>query len=129
MRSKAILKEAKKNYDENLARAREVSDLATELNHNYEKTRTFTSDDGKRLERVEKLTKRIRNEAGGSESEANADMKDISPKTEDTVKHMAELAEDLCKLVEKTPRNVISASVIDQANRLILVTQHLRSSR
>src|SRR4051812_34476569 len=43
MRSKAILKEAKKNYDENLARAREVSELATQLNDVFEKKRSFSS--------------------------------------------------------------------------------------
>lgn len=131
MRSKAILKEAKKNYDENLARAKEVSDLAAQLNEGYEKKRAFSSDDAKRLERLEKLTKRIRNEAGGSGSGSDdaADLKDISAKTEETVKRLAEVAEELHQLVEKTPRNVISAAVIDQANRLLVITQHLRSTR
>ncbi|HJZ78869.1 MAG TPA: hypothetical protein VKD91_00945 [Pyrinomonadaceae bacterium] len=128
-RAKMILKDEKKKYDENLARAREVSEIACQLNESYVAKRTFSNDDGKRLERLEKLTKRIRNEAGGSESEADDESKDISPKTEETVKHLAEVAEELNKLVEKTPRNVISAAVIDQANRLILITQHLRANR
>jgi hypothetical protein len=47
----------------------------------------------------------------------------------ETIKHLAEMAEELRKMVEKTPRQVISATVIDQANRVVLVTQHLRSIR
>jgi hypothetical protein len=129
MHSKAILKEEKKRYEENLGRAREVSELAAQLSTNYESQKSLNSDDSKRLERLEKLTKRIRNEAGGSDSESDADLKDICGTMVDTLKHLAEMAEELHKLVDKTPRNVISAAVIDQANRVIGVTQHLRSSR
>jgi hypothetical protein len=129
IRSKALLKEEKKRYDENLARAREVSDLACQLSDAYISRKSFTADDAKKLERLEKLTKRIRNEAGGSDSETDPESKDISPRTEETIKHMAEVAEELNKLVEKTPRNVISAAVIDQANRLIVIAQHLRTNR
>ena len=124
-----VLKEEKKKYDENLARAKEVSDLALQLCHGYEARKSFNAEDSKKLERLEKLTKRIRNEAGGSESEPDDETKDISARMEETLKHLAEVAEELNKLVEKTPRNVISAAVIDQANRLIVITQHLRSNR
>ena len=129
MRSKLIIKEEKKRYEENLGRAREVSELATQLSNNYESKKSFNPEDSKRMERLEKLTKRIRNEAGGSDSEPDPDLKDICVTTLDTVKHLAEMAEELHKMVDKTPRNVISAAVIDQANRVIGVTQHLRFSR
>ena len=129
MRSKLVLKEEKKRYEENLGRAREVSDLATQLSESYESNKAFNSQDSKKLERLEKLTRRIRNEAGGSEPESATDLKDICNTMIDTVKHLAELTEELHKLVDKTPRNVVSAAVIDQANRVIVVTQHLRSTR
>ena len=45
---------------------------------------------------------------------------------ESAVKRIAELADDLRKQVEKTPRHVISASVIDQANKLLGLIQHVR---
>ena len=75
----------------------------------------------------EKLTRKIRNEAGGSETDA--DVKDIPTAMESAVKWTAELADDLKKLVEKTPRHVVSASVIDQANKLLGLIQHLRYGR
>lgn len=129
MRTKMVLKEEKKKYEENLGRAREVSELAAQLSESYESRKSFNSDDNKRLERLEKLTKRIRNEAGGSDSDADADLKDICGTMIETIKHLAEMAEELHKMVDKTPRNVISAAVIDQANRVLGITQHLRSSR
>jgi flagellar biosynthesis/type III secretory pathway protein FliH len=127
MRARLILKAEKKQYDENVARAREAAQLATQLVETYEAKKAFGSDDGKKLERLEKLTKRIRNEAGGSDTEP--DVKDIPAAMEAAVKRVAELMNDLRKLVEDTPRHVISASVIDQANKLLGLIQHVRDAR
>lgn len=123
-RAKLILKEEKKRYDEHLGRAREVSQLAAQLSESYKAKQAFDAEDNKRLERLEKLTKRIRNEAGGSE--ADLDVKKAPPDMPSAVKRVTELAEDLRKLVEKTPRHVISAAVIDQANELIGIIQYVR---
>ncbi len=125
MRARLILKAEKKEYDENVARAREVSDLATQLLTTYESNKIFESEDGKKLERLEKLTKRIRNEAGGSDSDP--DNKDLPAAMNSAMNQLVDLADDLRKLVEKTPRHVVSAAVIDQANKLIGLTQHVRA--
>lgn len=121
------LKAEKKSYDENLARAREAAEIATQLVDTYEAKKALGSDDAKKWERLEKLTKRIRNEAGGSETDPDA--KDIPSAIESAVKLVAEMAEDLRKLVERTPRHVVSASVIDQANKLLGLIQHVRENR
>jgi hypothetical protein len=125
MRAKLAIKADKKDYEENLARAREVSDLATQIMQSYQTSKAVTSEDNKKLDRLEKLTKRIRNEAGGSESDAEA--KDLPRQMDDAVKCIADLAGELKKLVEKTPRHVVSAAVIDQANKLLGVVQYIRS--
>ena len=125
MRARMILKEEKKRYDEHLERAREVSQLAAQLSETYKAKQAFGSEDGKKLERLEKLTRRIRNEAGGSE--ADPDVKNIPPDMASAVKRVAQMADDLRKLVEKTPRHVISTAVIDQANALIVVIQYVRN--
>ena len=126
MRANREIKEEKKKYDENVARAREVSQLASQVSEHFDKQRAFNSDDAKRLERIEKLTKRIRNEAGGSDSDTDADINEIPRERQMLVKRVAEFADELQKMVEKTPRNVVSASVIDHANKLLGLVQHLR---
>lgn len=127
MRFRQLLKEEKKQYDENVARAREASELASQLVKAYEAKKVFNSEDGKKFERLEKLTKKIRNEAGGSDTDP--DVKDIPGVMDAAIKRMAELADDMRKLVEKTPRHVISAAVIDQANKLLGLLQHVRYAR
>ena len=126
MRGKLLLKEEKEQYDENVARAREVSQLGSQVQESFAAKKLFNSDDGKKLERLEKLTRKIRNEAGGSESDA--EVKDIPGELEAAVKRLAAVADELYKLVEKTPRHVVSAAVIDQANKLIGLVQRLRNA-
>jgi hypothetical protein len=123
MMTKLALREAKKQYDENLARARETSELASQLLDSYVAKKSFNSEDSKKLARMEKLAHRIRNEAGGTELDVKIE---VSPAMETAIKSVAEIAEDLRKEVEKTPRHVISTTVIDQANKLIGLIQHVR---
>jgi len=125
MRSKLEIKEEKKKYDEHVARAKEVTQLATQISQSYVTHNALSSDDGKRLERLEKLTKRIRNDAGG-ENDQNDDAGDVPSDFEARIKKVTSMAEELQKLVENTPRNVVSAAVIDQANKLLCIIQYVR---
>lgn len=127
MRSKLEIKEEKKKYDEHLARAKEAADLASQISHSFETNKSMSSDDQKRFERLEKLTKRIRNDAGG-ENKADAELEDIPAGLDQTLKKISEMADELQKLVENTPRNVVSAAVIDQANKLLTLIQRTRST-
>jgi len=129
IRSKLEIKEEKRKYDEHVARAKEASQLAAQISTSYQTHSGFTSDDQKRLERLEKLTKRIRNDAGGGENDDDADLKDIPAGMDKTLQKVSEMAGELEKLVVNTPRNVVSAAVIDQANKLLGILQHVRASR
>ena len=101
--------------------------MAVDLKAAYDAKKMFGSEDQKKLERLEKLTRRIRNEVGGSEN--NAEPKDLPKSMPEAVESVARMADELCEQVEKTPRHVISATIIDQANKLITVIQFLRDSR
>ena len=124
MRQILILKEEKKAYEANVARAKEAQQLAEDLKSSYEAKDTFTAEDQKKLERLEKLTRRIRNEAGGSDSED--DDKDLPSTLKSAVSALADMAEGLCKEVKNTPRKVLSANIIGQANKLIEVIRFVR---
>jgi len=125
IKTKLLIREDKKLYEENIARAKEADEIASQLCESYEAQKTFTSEDQKKLERLEKLTKRIRNEAGGSDT--SADDSDPPKALAAAVKTVADLADELRKQVEKTPRHVVSAAVINQANKLIGLIQYLRN--
>lgn len=126
-RTRMILKKEKKEYEEHVERAQEARDLATELHKTYEIAHSFNAADYKKLERLEKLTRRIRNEVGGSQTDA--DPKELPRTYEEAVSLLADMAKELCDEVEKTPRRVVSASIINQANKLIALIQYVRGTR
>ena len=76
------------------------------------------------MERLEKLARRIREEAGGSEGDVTIE----NPRQlEAALGKMAELSEAMRKGVENTPRQVISASVIERTNELLEMLRYVRS--
>ena len=74
----------------------------------YEIAHSFNAADYKKLERLEKLTRRIRNEVGGSQTDA--DPKELPRTKAEAVPLLADMAKELCEEVEKTPRRVVSAA-------------------
>ena len=125
MRAKRAIREAEKEHKQNLERADEISQLAKDLQHGFKTANCLDRDGLKRLERLEKLTKKIRGEAGGEANEVQ-----IVNRPQDkgaAITQIAETAESLSKSVQNTPRRVISASVIDGANVLLELISILRT--
>jgi hypothetical protein len=125
LRAKRAIKIAEKEHEENLNRAREISEIAKQLQSTFKNKSILERDDNKRLDRLEKLTKKIRGEAGGESEEV-----EIVNRPTDTQKAMtqiAEKAEALSDNVKKTPRQVVSASVIGSANVLLELIRIARS--
>lgn len=117
MRVKQSIKLLEKEYKQNVDRAREVAELGAQLRDALKEGRPFGREETKKLERLEKLARKIRDEAGGSDEE---DLLNNPPgKLESALARLADVAESLCKAVEKTPRQVISAAVIEKANVLL----------
>lgn len=125
MRIKMRLKAEEKEFKENLERAEESERICTELLKAVESNQTFTSDEKKKLERLEKLIKRIRNASGGDDDDVNVTTQ--SPNLNDLIKKIAEETESLNKEFKKTTRNVVSASVIQKANAILDIIKIVRS--
>lgn len=116
---------AEKDHEENLSRAKEISDLAKHLQVNLKDKTTIDRESMKKIERLEKLTKKIRNEAGGEDEEVK--IVDRPADITGAVNQIAESAESLSKAVQNTPRQVVSASVIGNANVLLELIKLLRA--
>jgi hypothetical protein len=117
MRAKREIRYAENEHKDNLERAREVSELGIKLAANFIAKKSLDREDAKRLDRLEKLAKQLRNKAGGKDSDEPLECPPVDLKT--AVKRVVESSELLSKLVEKTPRQVVSATVIDEANVLL----------
>jgi hypothetical protein len=117
IRAKRMIKLAEKDHQENLDRAKEIQQIGKELKQSLQGKSALDRDSLKKIERLEKLAKKVRGEAGG-ESE---DLTIVNPPKDlsDAACQIGEKSESLSKEVQDTPRQVVSASVIGSANILL----------
>lgn len=126
MRARNEIKIAEKERLENLERAREAAQLGAEIRDSFSKNRMIGATEIKKLERLEKLARRIRSRAGGSDDEEPLD--NVPSALEPALGRLADTSVALCKGVEKTPRMVISTVVIERANELLEIIRFIRTN-
>jgi hypothetical protein len=124
LRAKRAIKIAEKEHEDNLNRAKEISQLGQSLKNDLKDRSALDREDTKKIDRLEKLTKKIRGEAGGEDDDVQIAAPPADVPT--AVTQIADNAEQLSKDVEKTPRQVVSAAVIDRANVLLQLVKILR---
>ncbi len=124
MLDRAAIRHEEELHKEMVERADEAVQLGDELLASFKKNNSLTRDDVKRLEKLEKLARKIRGAAGGSDDKERSDS--IPDKLGSAISRVAELSGLLKKSVQKTSRLVISAAVIENTNELIELIQHLR---
>ena len=123
-RIKRLIKLAQKQHQENISRAQELSCLGEEIGAAFKQKKHLDREDFKKIDKLEKLAKSIRNAAGGSDdaNEAEKPPADLNV----AVSEMTKLTSSLKEEVEKTPRRVVSAAVIDHANVLLELIRRIR---
>lgn len=126
MRARNEIKIAEKERQENLERAREVAQLGAEIRDGFTKSRMIGATELKKLDRLEKLARRIRSRAGGSDDDEPLD--NIPAALDPALSRLADTSVALCKGVEKTPRMVISTTVISRANELLEIIRFIRTN-
>ena len=117
IRAKRMIKMAEKDHQDNLDRAKEIQQIGKELKESLQGKSAIDRDSLKKIDRLEKLTKKVRGEAGG-ESE---DLSIVNPPKDlpEAACQIGEKSEALSKEVQNTPRQVVSATVINSANLLL----------
>ena len=125
LRAKREIKYAEKEHQENLTRAREASELGNAISAAFKQNQSLGSADLKKLEKLEKITKKIRNEVGASDDEFELERKpqDLA----EAVDGVAKVSTSLSEKVLKTPRRVVSASIIEDSNVLLELIRVVRS--
>src|SRR5215212_7587034 len=125
MLRRAEIRREEETHKEMVERADEAVQIGDQLLASYRKNKSLTRDDLKRLERLEKLARKIRGGAGGSDDEQ--ELSDPPGQVEGAVTRLAKLTGDLKESVSKTSRLVISANVIERSNEMIELIRHIRT--
>ncbi len=120
------IKYYEKLHQENIDRARKALELSAKLRDVYVEHKSFGQPERKNLERLEKLIRRIRSAAGGSSGDKD---EVVAPRDLfAALARLTETAEALHTGVEKTPRMVVSAAVIERTNELLQLIRYLRTT-
>lgn len=119
------LKREAGDYKEHVARAKENAQLAAELREAFARHKTLNAPELKKLGLMEKLSRKIRNNAGGEENKD--ELKTPPQNLGEALERLAELSAELQKNVESTPRQVVSTTVIKRANEVVELVGYIRT--
>lgn len=125
MLRRAEIRHEEESHAEMVERSDEAAQIGEEIRDSFNRNKTLTVGDFKKLERMEKLARKIRGSAGGSDK---VEVSEEPPgKIDAAVERLAEISGALKKSVAKTSRLVISAAVIKNSNEVIELIRHIRS--
>lgn len=125
MLRRAEIRREEETHKGMVERAVEAAQIGEQLLASYKKNSSLTRDDQKRLERLEKLARKIRGSAGGSDDEE--ELSDPPSQVEPAVLRLAKLTGELKESMAKTSRLVMSARVIQRSNEMIELIRHIRT--
>jgi len=124
---KMELERQKKDYLEMIENGEEAVKLSEEVEFSFDKNNKLSAGDFNKLERIEKLLKKIRNELGGDDDkgeEKKPEQDSLSVKN--AISSLKETAANLFGELKKTSRFSISVVAIQSSNSLLNIVRFLR---
>ncbi len=123
--AKSRLEREKKDYQELVERGEEAAKISDELSKSFAKQNKFSAEDQKKLDRLEKLAKKIRSELGGDDDDAEENkISSISV----AVKNLQETTSNLAEMIKTNTRYSVSVATIESSNVVLKIVRYLRFS-
>lgn len=111
------IEEEKKDFNQLLQRGEEAISLSEEILSSYSQNNFLTEEDRKKLEKIEKSIRRIRDYLGGEED--GEEKTEVIRSLKETLESLRENSERLLSILKKTSRYSISVTAIEISNNLI----------
>lgn len=129
--AKQRINSEKKEFQELLARGEEAAKLGDELSKSWDTAQRFSPEDEKKLDRLEKLVKKIRSELGAeNDGESKEEIEVEKPSTlQRVVKNIKEDTANLLSEIKKISRFTISVVAIESSNTLLKLVRFLRFNK
>lgn len=132
--AKQRIETEKKDFEQLIARGEEVAKLSFELEKSFAQNNSLTSEDQKKLNRVEKLVKKIRSEMGGDDDGDDDGDNEVSgigveEKPSNILGALKSLQNTTGKLVvelKKQTRHTVSVVAIQSSNALLNFVRFIR---
>ena len=121
---KQKIEKAKEDHIELVERGQEALKLSEQLTVSYDNNKKFSKSDFEKLDKLEKILKKIRKELGGDEEDAETE---VSPSNMgDAVKILRDNTVNLFDALQKTTRYSISAVAIESSNTVLKLVRFMR---
>jgi hypothetical protein len=126
MRIKMAIERADSEYRKAIEDADKLNDLSVEIARSYRDNGRLSADELKKVGTIEKLAKRILNQAGGDEvdDKNKSEQRSMS----EIIEQMSTAAANIQKSIKAQTRFVVSATVIANSNEVINLAQFIRHS-
>ena len=128
--AKQRIQRDKEDYQELLKRGEEAVKLSEELDKSFAAGNSLSSEDRKKLDRLEKLVRKIRSDLGGDDDEQTSVKEEDSPfSIENAFKVLHENTVKLLDELKKSTRYTVSAVAIKSSNMLLKIVKFMRFGR
>lgn len=127
--AKKRIENEEKEYQELIEKGEEAAQLSAELNQSLETNRKLSSEDLKKLDRLEKLVKKIRSDLGAKDEDESENSKTMKTSLLNAGKSLQETTDDLLSEIKKIGRYTISVVAIESSNSLLKLVKILRFNK
>ncbi len=131
--AKQRIEREKKDYEELLEKSEEAVKLSEELEKSFSDSKQISDEDRKKLEKLEKLVKKIRRELGGGDDEEQeekiAEAAQQNSTLGNALRNLQSNAVNLFNEIKKSTRYSISVIAIQTSNSLLKIVKFIRLSR
>lgn len=128
--AKQRIKEEEKEFNEMLGRGEEAAKIGDEVYQSFESNQKLLPDDAKKMERMEKLVKKIRDELGSGGGDDKDESSNNSPLSfNDALKNIRETSSGLFTALKKQGRFSISVVAIESSNTLLKLLRFVRQNQ
>lgn len=124
--AKGRIEREKKDFAELLEHGDEALKISAELEKSFSQNNRLTTQDQKKLARLEKLYKKIRQELGGNSDDEGDELNNQSSSLSNALKTLHSNTVQLVDELKKTTRYTISVVAVESSNMLLKVVRILR---
>ena len=123
--AKHRLKAEEEEYKELIKKSEEAAKISEELTASYESAKQFSSDDVKKIDRLEKVVKKIRQDLG-AEDDKESDETEKPSTLMTTLNNIKDKTSDLLKELKNTTRHGVSVFAIESSNALLKLVRFVK---
>ncbi len=124
--AKQRIEKEQEDYNEMIERGEEALKISEQLSVSYDKNKSFSKSDFEKLDRLEKLLKKIRKELGGDDGDSEDENENKPSNLGDAVTNLRKNTINLFDELQKTTRYSISAIAIQSSNTVLNIVKFMR---